>query len=61
MYKPIVFEFSRLNVSHNLVSKRKIKALIDDNIVKGWDDPRLLTIKGLKRRGASPEALKHFI
>lgn len=61
LYKPIVFEFSRLNISHNFVSKRKMKKLIEDKLVNDWDDPRLLTIKGLQRRGASPEALKNFI
>ncbi len=51
MYKPIVYEFSRLNVSHNILSKRKIQKLIDSKIVEGWDDPRLLTLSGLKNRG----------
>lgn len=61
MYKPTVFEFSRLNVSHNLLSKRKIQKLIEANLVEGWDDPRLLTLSGLKKRGYTPSALNEFI
>jgi glutaminyl-tRNA synthetase len=51
LYKPFVYEFSRLNVSNNMLSKRKIAKLIEMGIVSGWDDPRLLTLAGLRRRG----------
>ena len=51
LYRPHVWEFSRLNVSNNVVSKRKLQALIFGKHVNGWDDPRLLTIFGLRRRG----------
>ena len=61
LYKPIVWEFSRLNVKGNVISKRKIKQLIDDKKIEGWDDPRLLTIKGMQRRGYTPKMLNEFI
>ena len=51
LYRPHVWEFSRLNVSNNVVSKRKLQTLIFNNHVNGWDDPRLLTVYGLRRRG----------
>lgn len=54
LYKPFVYEFSRLNVSNNMLSKRKIAKLIEMGYVSGWDDPRLLTLAGLKRRGYTP-------
>jgi glutaminyl-tRNA synthetase len=46
LYKPKVWEYSRLNVTHNVLSKRRLKALVDGGHVRGWDDPRLLTING---------------
>jgi glutaminyl-tRNA synthetase len=58
--KPIVYEFGKLNVTQNILSKRKIAALIDSKIVEDWDDPRLLTVCGLKRRGYVPEAIRRF-
>ncbi|KRX03600.1 Ribosomal protein L25/Gln-tRNA synthetase, anti-codon-binding domain [Pseudocohnilembus persalinus] len=61
LYKPIVFEFSRLNVSNNVLSKRKINKLIQFNLVENWDDPRLFTIQGLRKRGIPSEALKQFV
>lgn len=61
LYKPIVWEFSRLNVKGNVISKRKIKQLIDENKISGWDDPRLLTIKGMQRRGYTPSMLNEFV
>ncbi|CAI9428772.1 Glutamine--tRNA ligase [Candidatus Ornithobacterium hominis] len=53
-------EFARGNVSYMITSKRKLKRLIDENIVNGWDDPRLATISGLRRRGYTPESIKTF-
>lgn len=60
LYKPYVWEYSRLNITYNVLSKRKIAILIDKNIVSGWDDPRLFTIKGLQRRGVPNKAIKKF-
>lgn len=57
---PQQIEFARLNLSHTLTSKRKLKRLIDDGVVTGWDDPRLPTISGLRRRGYTPEAIRNF-
>jgi glutaminyl-tRNA synthetase len=57
---PQQIEFARLNLSHTLTSKRLLKRLIDDEIVNGWDDPRLPTISGLRRRGYTPESIKNF-
>lgn len=58
--KPYVYEFGRLEVENETLSKRKIKEMVENKIVCGWDDPRLLTIKGLRRRGYVPSALKEF-
>ncbi|KAL4465850.1 hypothetical protein ABPG74_004087 [Tetrahymena malaccensis] len=60
MYRPYVWEFSRLNVSNTVLSKRKLQALVFGNHVKGWDDPRLLTIQGMRRRGYTPEGINAF-
>jgi glutaminyl-tRNA synthetase len=57
---PKQYEFARLNVSYIVTSKRKLKQLVDDRIVDGWDDPRLPTLVGLRRRGYTPEALQLF-
>lgn len=54
-YKPLVWEYSRLNITHNVMSKRKLNSLVTDKYVHGWDDPRLLTLAGLRRRGVTPE------
>jgi glutaminyl-tRNA synthetase len=54
LYKPTVWEYSRLNIEGNVLSKRKIKELIENKTVDGWDDPRLLTIRGLRNRGYTP-------
>lgn len=61
LYKPRVIEYSRLNLSYNILSKRLIKALIDKKLIEDWDDPRLLTIDGLKKRGVTQSALLNFI
>jgi len=56
--RPHQYEFARLNVTHVITSKRKLKALVDDKIVDGWDDPRMPTIAGLRRRGYTPESIR---
>jgi len=60
LYKPLVWEYSRLNVTNSVMSKRKLNALVTDGHVNGWDDPRLLTLAGLRRRGATPESINNF-
>ena len=59
--KPKQYEFSRLNLSHTVLSKRKLIKLVEDSFVSGWDDPRMPTIAGLRRRGVPPNAIKDFI
>jgi glutamyl-tRNA synthetase len=59
--KPRVYDFARLNIKGTLLSKRKLKPLMDGGQVKGWDDPRLPTLAGLRRRGILPEAVKSFV
>ena len=59
-YPPRQYEFSRLNVDHTMTSKRKLKQLVDEGIVSGWDDPRMPTIAGMRRRGYTPEGLRDF-
>ena len=54
-------EFSRLNLSYTVMSKRKMLRLVEENLVSGWDDPRMPTISGLRRRGYTPESIKNFI
>ena len=60
LYKPLVWEYSRLNIKHNVLSKRKLNKLVTDKYVKGWDDPRLLTLAGLRRRGVTKAAINAF-
>ena len=57
---PHQYEFARLNLTYVVTSKRKLKQLVDEKIVNGWDDPRLPTIAGLRRRGYTPEAIQLF-
>ncbi len=60
-HRPRQIEFSRLNLAYAITSKRKLKALIDGGIVSGWDDPRLPTIAGMRRRGYPATALRDFV
>ncbi|WP_370512122.1 MULTISPECIES: glutamine--tRNA ligase/YqeY domain fusion protein [Brevibacillus] len=57
---PRQYEFARLNMTNTVMSKRKLKMLVDEKIVDGWDDPRMPTIAGLRRRGYTPEAIRAF-
>ncbi len=52
-YKPVVWEYARLNITNNVLSKRKLNRLATGGIIRGWDDPRLLTLAGLRRRGVT--------
>lgn len=57
---PQQIEFARLNLTNTVMSKRKLKQLVDENVVDGWDDPRMPTISGLRRKGYTPEAIRNF-
>lgn len=59
--EPHQYEFGRLNLEQTVTSKRKLKMLVDEGVVDGWDDPRMPTISGLRRRGYTPEAIKAFV
>jgi glutaminyl-tRNA synthetase len=58
--QPHQYEFSRLNVNYTVTSKRKLKQLVDENHVDGWDDPRMPTISGMRRRGFTPKSIRQF-
>ncbi|WP_273061845.1 glutamine--tRNA ligase/YqeY domain fusion protein [Colibacter massiliensis] len=58
--KPQQIEFARLNVAHMVMSKRKLRLLVEKGLVSGWDDPRMPTIAGIRRRGYTPEAIRDF-
>ena len=60
VYRPQQIEFARLELTHTLMSKRKLLELVTDGHVRGWDDPRMPTISGLRRRGYSPAAIRNF-
>ncbi len=57
---PQQIEFAQLNLSYTVMSKRKLLQLVEENLITGWDDPRMPTIAGLRRRGVTPEAIRHF-
>ena len=59
-YRPQQIEFARLNLTHTVMSKRKLRELVEQKLVSGWDDPRMPTISGLRRRGYTPEAIRDF-
>ncbi len=59
--RPRQYEFNRLNLTYTVMSKRKLLALVKEGLVDGWDDPRMPTVCGLRRRGYSPEAVRKFI
>ena len=58
--QPRQYEFSRLNLTYVITSKRKLKHLVDNNFVTGWDDPRMPTVVGMRRRGYTPESIRNF-
>ncbi len=60
LHHPRQIEFARLNVTYMLMSKRKLLTLVQENVVTGWDDPRMPTLSGMRRRGYSPESLRLF-
>lgn len=60
LYRPMVWEFSRLNLTSNVMSKRKLNKLVTEKYVHDWDDPRLMTVMGLRRRGYTAEAINRF-
>ena len=60
IFHPQQIEFARLNLSHTVLSKRKLIRLVQEGFVRGWDDPRMPTISGLRRRGCTPEAIREF-
>ncbi|GAB2251374.1 hypothetical protein Droror1_Dr00017624 [Drosera rotundifolia] len=61
MYQPYVWEYSRLNMTNTVMSKRKLNSLVTEKYVDGWDDPRLMTLAGLRRRGVTPTAINAFV
>ncbi len=59
--EPHQYEFSRLNVNYTVTSKRKLKQLVDEGVVSGWDDPRMPTISGMRHRGYTPKSIRDFV
>jgi len=60
IYHPYQYEFDRLNLTYTILSKRKLLMLVQNGLVNGWDDPRMPTVSGLRRRGYTPEAIRNF-
>ena len=60
-YRPHQYEFNRLNLTYTMMSKRRLLELVKNNLVSGWDDPRMPTLVGLKRRGYTPESIRNFV
>lgn len=60
IWRPNVWEFSRLNIDHTVTSKRKLQELVDRKIIRGWDDPRIHSIQGLRRKGYTPSMINRF-
>ena len=60
-YRPHQYEFNRLNITYTVMSKRKMLQLVKEGLVRGWDDPRMPTVCGLRRRGYTPDAIREFI
>ncbi|MCL6268723.1 glutamine--tRNA ligase/YqeY domain fusion protein [Sansalvadorimonas sp. 2012CJ34-2] len=58
--KPTQYEFARSNLNYTITSKRKLKRLVDENVVNGWDDPRMPTVSGMRRRGVTPASIRKF-
>jgi glutaminyl-tRNA synthetase len=61
IYQPVQIEFARLNLNHTVLSKRKLIRLVQEKHVRGWDDPRMPTLSGLRRRGYTAEAIRNFV
>ncbi|KAE8692335.1 Glutamine--tRNA ligase [Hibiscus syriacus] len=61
LYQPYVWEYSRLNVTNTVMSKRKLNYIVSNKYVDGWDDPRLMTLAGLRRRGVTSTAINYFV
>jgi glutaminyl-tRNA synthetase len=60
-YRPRQIEFNRLNLTYTVMSKRKLQELVNEKLVSGWDDPRMPTLSGLRRRGYTPESIRRFV
>jgi glutaminyl-tRNA synthetase len=61
VFKPRQIEFARLNLNYTVMSKRKLRRLVEEKYVSGWDDPRMPTLRAMRRRGYTPEAIKDFV